>query len=80
MFTTLKDHVNQLAEKARGLSIDEFLLALIIEYPEQVTFSTSFSFEDQVIAHKILNNQLPINIFTLDTGRIFPETYSVWNA
>ncbi len=80
MFTTLKDHVNQLAEKAHGLSIDEFLMALIIEYPEQVTFSTSFSFEDQVIAHKILSNHLPINIFTLDTGRIFPETYSVWNA
>ncbi len=80
MFTTLKDHVNQLAEKVRGLSIDEFLPALVIQYPEQLTFSTSFSFEDQVITHKILSNHLPINIFTLDTGRIFPETYSVWNA
>jgi phosphoadenosine phosphosulfate reductase len=80
MSPMLTDHINELAEKVRGLSIDEFLQALVIQYPEQVTFSTSFSFEDQVIAHKILSHQLPINIFTLDTGRIFPETYSVWNA
>lgn len=80
MSPTLTDRINELAEKVRGLSIDEFLQALAIQYPEQVTFSTSFSFEDQVITHKILSHQLPINIFTLDTGRIFPETYSVWNA
>ncbi|MDQ6902003.1 MAG: phosphoadenylyl-sulfate reductase [Bacteroidota bacterium] len=80
MFTKLKDQVNKIAEKASGLSIDDFLLALATDYPGQVTFSTSFSFEDQVIAHKILINNLPINIFTLDTGRIFPETYSVWNS
>ena len=36
-------------------------------------------FEDQVITHYILSNNLPISIFTLDTGRIFPETYSVWS-
>ena len=80
MSPMLTDHINELAEKVRGLSIDEFLQALVIQYPEQVTFSTSFSFEDQMITHKILSHQLPINIFTLDTGRIFPETYSVWNA
>lgn len=80
MSPMLTDRINELAEKVRGLSIDEFLQALVIQYPEQVTFSTSFSFEDQVITHKILSHQLPINIFTLDTGRIFPETYSVWNA
>lgn len=80
MFTTLKNQVSQVAAKAHGLSIDELLLALVIDFPEQVTFSTSFSFEDQVITHKILSNQLPISIFTLDTGRIFPETYSVWNS
>ena len=33
-----------------------------------------------MITHAILNNQLPISIFTLDTGRMFAETYSVWNS
>lgn len=49
-------------------------------FPGQVTFSSSFSFEDQAITHAIAANQLPISIFTLDTGRLFAETYSVWSA
>ncbi len=49
-------------------------------FPGQVTFSTSFSFEDQAITHAILRNKLPITIFTLDTGRLFPETYSTWSS
>ncbi|MCX7633460.1 MAG: phosphoadenylyl-sulfate reductase [Turneriella sp.] len=38
-------------------------------------FSTSFSLEDQAITHLIATQQLPVRIFTLDTGRHFPETY-----
>jgi phosphoadenosine phosphosulfate reductase len=56
------------------------LTLLAKQYPGKVTFSTSFSFEDQAIAHHILSNDLPISIFTLDTGRVFAETYSVWNT
>jgi phosphoadenosine phosphosulfate reductase len=33
-----------------------------------------------VITHLIATNHLPIKIFTLDTGRLFPETYSVWSS
>ncbi len=50
------------------------------EFPGKVVFSTSFSFEDQAITHAILDAGLPIGIFTLDTGRMFAETYSVWNS
>ena len=80
MLQTLKDQVSIIAGTASVVSIDELLLELIKQFPGQVTFSTSFSYEDQVITHKILSNQFPISIFTLDTGRLFPETYSVWNA
>jgi len=45
----------------------------------QAVFSTSFGIEDQVITHLIFSNQLPIRVFTLDTGRNFPETYSTWS-
>ncbi len=72
--------IQQLNKELEGLSIPEVLAALAQRFPGQVTFSTSFSFEDQVIAHDILSNQVPINIFTLDTGRLFAETYSVWNS
>lgn len=74
------NNVSQLLHQLSGLSISQFLKVLTDLYPGQVTFSSSFSFEDQVIAHEILSNQLPVKIFTLDTGRMFAETYSVWNS
>ncbi|WP_236975763.1 phosphoadenylyl-sulfate reductase [Membranihabitans maritimus] len=42
-----------------------------------VTFSTSFGQEDQVITDMIFKNDLDVNVFTLDTGRLFQETYDV---
>ena len=63
-----------------GLNTVDALKLLTEIYPAQVTFSSSFSFEDQVISHDILTNHLPVSIFTLDTGRLFMETYSVWNS
>ncbi len=63
-----------------GLSIGDALAALSGLFPGKVTFSTSFGIEDQVIAHHILAAGLPVSIFTLDTGRLFAETYSVWSA
>lgn len=63
-----------------GLSIGEALATLAGRFPGKVCFSTSFSIEDQVIAHHILAAQLPVSIFTLDTGRLFAETYSVWSS
>lgn len=46
----------------------------------KITFSTSFSIEDQLITNFIAEEQLPIEIFTLDTGRLPQETYNVWQA
>lgn len=50
---------------------------LASQHPGKIVFSTSYSFEDQLITHLILENQIPIRIFTLDTGRMFAETYKV---
>ncbi|MBB4601356.1 phosphoadenosine phosphosulfate reductase [Hymenobacter luteus] len=55
-------------------------LRLVAEFfPEQAVFSTSFGLEDQIISHLIFSHQLPIQVFTLDTGRNFQETYATWN-
>lgn len=80
MDNTIKNHIPQLLDQIDGLSINKVLEILTAGYPGQVVFSTSFSIEDQVIAHHILDHQIPVNIFTLDTGRLFAETYSVWSA
>ena len=45
---------------------------------EKLTFSTSMSAEDQVITDIIFRNDLDIDVFTLDTGRMFPETYATF--
>lgn len=80
MSEQLLSKIEDLQNQAKELSIPEMLKQLAEAFPGKVTFSTSFSFEDQVIAHNILTNKLPISIFTLDTGRLFAETYSVWSA
>ena len=41
-------------------------------------FTTSFGLEDQVILHHICQAGLDIDVVTLDTGRLFAETYTVW--
>lgn len=45
-------------------------------FPGQVAFSSSLGYEDQVITDMILANGIDIRIFTLDTGRMFPESYA----
>jgi len=86
--TKLQQYATRLPDQISGLSIPEIsalpipeaLALLTNQYPGQVVFSTSFSMEDQVIAHYILSAGLPVTIFTLDTGRLFAETYSVWSS
>ena len=56
------------------------LQALSQAFPGQIIFSTSFSWEDQAITHLIFDNNLDIKVFTLDTGRLFAETYSTWSS
>ncbi|MCU7695162.1 phosphoadenylyl-sulfate reductase [Haoranjiania flava] len=67
--------LNSIAE----LNEVEALSFLANEFPGAVTFSSSFGMEDQVITHMILSGRLPISIFTLDTGRMFYETYYTWS-
>ncbi|MFT3680562.1 MAG: phosphoadenylyl-sulfate reductase [Ferruginibacter sp.] len=76
----IQNDLSDLLHQLGGLKIGDFIKLLAEKYPGKVTFSTSFSYEDQVIAHEILSHKLPVKIFTLDTGRLFPETYSVWSS
>lgn len=80
METSLKKSFTQLQQTLTGLSTEQALQVLCTTFPGSVTFSTSFSFEDQVISHQVLYNQYPVSIFTLDTGRLFAETYAVWSS
>jgi phosphoadenosine phosphosulfate reductase len=48
------------------------------EIEGRTVFSTSFGLEDQIILHLIVEHGLDVDIVTLDTGRLFRETYDLW--
>ncbi len=62
-----------------GHNILQSLQILSEKFEGEIVFSTSFGIEDQVITDFIFKNNIPIKVFTLDTGRNFQETYSTWN-
>ena len=71
--------VEELIQRTKNLSIEETLAFLANEFSEKVVFLSFFGQEDQVITALIAINELPIKIFTLDTGRLFQETYDVFH-
>ena len=44
----------------------------------RITFATGFGAEGCVVIDLIARHHLPIDLFTLDTGLLFPETYALW--
>jgi phosphoadenosine phosphosulfate reductase len=64
----------------RGAPLPVRLRLICDRIPGRVVFTTSFGLEDQAITHAICTAYpgLDIEIVTLDTGRLFPETYDLW--
>lgn len=79
MSADFKDSFLSLQDRIAQQPIPAVLAQLAEAFPGKLTFSTSFSMEDQVITDFISKSGLPVSIFTLDTGRLFPETYSTWS-
>lgn len=71
--------VEELTKQLEGKDAKSILAYLSKKHAEETVFSTSFGIEDQVITHMLAELGSTISIFTLDTGRLFPETYYVWN-
>jgi len=71
--------LKELKDQLSGKSIDARLEKLASIFNDKIIFTSSFGIEDQVITHKIFKNNLPIKVVTLDTGRLFPQTYEVFS-
>jgi len=71
--------LKELSDLFIGKTIAESLNELVSIFPGKVVFTTSFGIEDQVITHIIFKNNIPVEVVTLDTGRLFPETYKVFS-
>lgn len=73
----LKDRVPILLERTRGQSPEQIIQLVFAEFGSRVNFATSLGEEDQVITDMIAKVAPMIPVFTLDTGRLFPETYDL---
>lgn len=60
-----------------GATPEEVLAWAARTFPGRVALASSLGAEDQVLAHLIGTMRLGIRAFTLDTGRLFPETYDL---
>jgi phosphoadenosine phosphosulfate reductase len=61
-----------------GLPPAERIARLRQEISGRIVFTTSFGLEGQVILHLIAERGIDVDILTLDTGRLFRETYELW--
>jgi len=68
----------RLGSRLHALDLFQRLVVIRNEVDGPIVFTTSFGLEDQAIAHAIFVQNLAIEIVTLDTGRLFPETYQLW--
>jgi phosphoadenosine phosphosulfate reductase len=73
-----ENHARVVAELDRRLaeiaSLEARLAEISRSAPGPIRFSTSLGIEDQAILHAIAAAGARVDLFTLDTGRLFPET------
>lgn len=76
----MKDTITQkLNSEFSGKEIVDTLRELAYRFEGKIIFTTSFGIEDQVVTDMIFRNDLPVKVVTLDTGRLFEETYKVYS-
>jgi phosphoadenylyl-sulfate reductase (thioredoxin) len=73
-----RDQLARWAVELEGRSAGDILAAVADRFAPRLTFATGFGMEGCVLIDLIARGSLPIDIFTLDTGLLFPETYAVW--
>jgi phosphoadenosine phosphosulfate reductase len=73
----LKDKVEHYNELLKDKSPQEVLSFFYTEFKDKIALSSSLGAEDQVLTDMIATHAKGMRIFTLDTGRLFPETYSL---
>jgi len=72
------DDIKQAAQDLEMQSAENILVWAAGQFPGRLTFATSLGIEDCVVTDMIAGHHLPVDVFTLDTGLLFQETYSLW--
>lgn len=69
--------IEELNKQLDGKSAVEIVDFFLTNYKGEIALSSSLGLEDQVLTDMVCRTDASTRIFTLDTGRIFPETYSL---
>ena len=78
---TIQQQLQSLNQSAKQIKDLQELFSLVEDHQlGNMCFSTSLGQEDQVLKDFIFKNNLPIDVFTLDTGRLFQESYDVLSS
>ncbi len=64
-------------KQLQGETPQEVIVFFLNNFKEKIALSTSMGLEDQVLTHMVSEIDRKAKIFTLDTGRLFPETYDL---
>ena len=73
----LKDHVSELNKRFSKSQPEALLRYFLHEFSGKIALASSFGAEDQVLTDLIVKIDPSATIFTLDTGRLFYETYDL---
>lgn len=75
--TDLRDTINGLNASFEDKSPQDLLSFLLEKFKKRIALASSLGLEDQVLTDMLLKIDKKARIFTLDTGRLFPETYQL---
>ena len=67
----------ELNKTLQGKSAQEVISIVSEKFGDRIALSSSLGAEDQVLTDMVVKNATDIPVFTLDTGRLFPETYDL---
>jgi len=67
-----------LAASLEGLEPAGVLREVSARHPGRLALACSFGAEDCLLVDLVARSRLAIEIFTLDTGYLFQETYALW--
>jgi len=69
------EYLSELQKVFAERSLEDALHDTTDLFPGKVKFSSSLGQEDQVLTDIIARHNIPVSIFTIDTGRLFNEVY-----
>lgn len=72
-----QEEIKALNKRFSKSSIDEVLAYFLSEFKGRIALSSSLGAEDQVLTDMLVRIDPKVKIFTLDTGRMFPENYEL---